>query len=61
MSPFALLEDFSRPGLDYFHALDRIDYWLSQILGCDVDVIEEPLQRDRFQREIDRDLLLAFC
>jgi hypothetical protein len=33
---------------------------LSEIFGCKVDVIEEPVRKKRFQAEIDRDRTLAF-
>lgn len=53
-------EDFSEPGLDYLHRLDDLEGQLSGILGCKVDVIEEPVRKKRFQTEIDRDRTLAF-
>lgn len=55
-----LREGFSRPGLDYIRSLDKLDLTLSTILGCPVDVVEEPVRKPRFQREIDRDRVLAF-
>jgi predicted nucleotidyltransferase len=51
---------FSEPGLDYISRLDALEHRLSEILGCRVDVVEEPVRRERFQREIDRDRALAF-
>ncbi len=53
-------ENFSEPGLDYIGRLDALEHHLSEILGCKVDVIEEPVRKERFQREIDRDRALAF-
>lgn len=53
-------ENFSEPGLDYFSRLDDLEERLSKILGCKVDVVEEPVRKDRFQREIDRDRAFAF-
>lgn len=53
-------EDFSAPGLDYLSRLSDLEERLSGILGCKVDVIEEPVRKQRFQREIDRDRALAF-
>jgi predicted nucleotidyltransferase len=52
--------NFSAPGLDYISRLDDLESFLSGILGCKVDVIEEPVRKERFQREIDRDRALAF-
>ena len=53
-------ENFSKPGLDYFSRLNELEYRLSEILGCEVDVVEEPVRKPRFQREIDRDRAIAF-
>jgi hypothetical protein len=53
-------EGFSAPGLDYFGRLRELEGRLSGILGCKVDVIEEPVRKRRFQSEIDRDRALAF-
>jgi predicted nucleotidyltransferase len=55
-----LSETFSAPGLNYFHRLDELEGRLSGILGCKVDVVEEPVRKKRFQTEIDRDRTLAF-
>ena len=53
-------EGFSAPGLDYFSRLSELEGRLSGILGCKVDVIEEPVRKRRFQTEIDRDRAIAF-
>ena len=53
-------DSFSKPGLDYISRLDDLEQRLSGILGCKVDVVEEPVRQQRFQREIDRDRALAF-
>jgi uncharacterized protein len=55
-----LSENFSTPGLDYFSRLRDLEGRLAAILGCKVDVIEEPVRKKRFQTEIDRDRALAF-
>jgi predicted nucleotidyltransferase len=55
-----LSEEFSAPGLDYLGRLAHLEQRLSEMLGCKVDVIEEPVRKERFQREIDRDRALAF-
>ena len=55
-----LAESFSQRGLDYFSRLDQLERHLSRILRCRVDVVEEPVRKDRFQREIDKDRVLAF-
>jgi predicted nucleotidyltransferase len=53
-------DNFSERGLDYIGRLDDIEERLSGILGCKVDVVEEPVRKQRFQREIDRDRAVAY-
>ena len=53
-------EGFSAPGLNYLRRLSELEGRLSGILGCKVDVIEEPVRKKRFQTEIDRDRAIAF-
>jgi len=53
-------ESFSKRGFDYFSRLDDLERRLSEILGCKVDVVEEPVCKERLQREIDRDRTVAF-
>jgi predicted nucleotidyltransferase len=53
-------ENFSTPGLNYISRLGELEGRLSGILGCKVDVIEEPVRKKRLQTEIDRDRALAF-
>lgn len=53
-------ESFSARGLDYFRRLSELEGKLAGILGCKVDVVEEPVRQKRFQAEIDRDRALAF-
>jgi uncharacterized protein len=55
-----LAKSFSRGGFDYFGRLEALEQYLSQMLGCKVDVVEEPVGKQRFQMEIDRDRALAF-
>jgi uncharacterized protein len=53
-------ENFSAPGLNYFSRMSELERRLSGILGCKVDIVEEPVRKKRFQTEIDRDRALAF-
>jgi uncharacterized protein len=53
-------KDFSRPGFDYFSRLSELERRLSEILGCKVDVLEEPVRKLRLQSEIDKDRAIAF-
>jgi len=55
-----LTASFSAPGLDYISRLEDLEHRLSEILACEVDVVEEPVRKERFQREIDRDRACAF-
>jgi hypothetical protein len=55
-----LSENFSAPGLNFLCRLSQLEGHLSGVLGCKVDVIEEPVRKKRFQTEIDRDRALAF-
>ena len=55
-----LAETFSHGGFDYFGRLEELEQQLSQLLGCKVDVVAEPVRRERFQKAIDRDRALAF-
>jgi predicted nucleotidyltransferase len=55
-----LAESFSTGGFDYFWQLEQLEKRLSGLLGCKVDVIAEPVRKQRFQNEIDRDRALAF-
>lgn len=50
----------SRRGLAHLERMDRIRERLSELLGCSVDVIEEPAPSPRVQSAIDRDRVLAF-
>jgi uncharacterized protein len=52
--------NFSVPGFQYLSRLHELEGRLSGILGCRVDVVEEPVRKQRFQTEIDRDRTLAF-
>ena len=53
-------ENFSERGFDYFGRMAELENLLSEILGCKVDVVEEPVHKERFQKEIDKDRTLAF-
>jgi predicted nucleotidyltransferase len=55
-----LNQAFSDDGLDYFYQLDLLEGRFRNLLNCDVDVVEEPVHKKRFQDEIDRDRALAF-
>jgi predicted nucleotidyltransferase len=51
---------FSEGGLDYFYRLDLLESRFRNLLNCEVDVVPEPVRKQRFQAEIDRDRACAF-
>ena len=55
-----LSDDFSEGGFDYFARLEDLQLRLSDLLGCRVDVVEEPVRKPQLQAEIDRDRALVF-
>jgi hypothetical protein len=55
-----LSNNFSEGGFDYFAKLEALQKRLANLLGCRVDVIEEPVRKKMLQAEIDRDRALAF-
>jgi len=50
----------SQGGFAYFGRLDDLTRRLEEILGCSVDVIAEPVRRERLHENIDREATLAF-
>ncbi len=55
-----LAEHFSSGGFDYYYQLEQLQQQLSRLIGCKVDVVPEPVRKEPFQNEIDRDRALAF-
>jgi len=55
-----LATDFSPGGFDYFYQLDQLEQRLSHLLGCKVDLVAEPVRKQGFQHQIDRDRARAF-
>lgn len=52
--------DFSAGGLAYLARVGAVRERLAQILAAPVDVIEEPVENPRLQRQIDEDRIVAF-
>jgi predicted nucleotidyltransferase len=44
-------DSFSERGLDYISRLDDLEQRLSGILGCKVDVVEEPVRKQHVRRD----------
>jgi predicted nucleotidyltransferase len=55
-----LTEDAQRGGFAYFGRIDRLRQRLESILARHVDLIPEPVQKERLRREIEKDRVLAF-
>lgn len=55
-----LNDRFSKGGLDYFWQRQQLRESLAKLLGCPVDVVEEPVRKPQLQQAIDRDRALAF-
>lgn len=55
-----LTEDPARSGFAYFGQLDNLSRRLEAILGRAVDVIAEPVQKERLRREIEKERIVAF-
>jgi predicted nucleotidyltransferase len=53
-------EDFSEGGFDYFYQLEQLQRRLRRLLRCEVDVLQEPANKQQLQNEIDRDRAIAF-
>ena len=47
-------------GLAYIGRLDELSETLSDLLGCPVDIVVEPVKAARLQRSIDEDRAIAF-
>ncbi len=50
----------SEGGFAYFGQLDALTQRLQEILGCPVDIVTEPIHKERLRRVIERDATLAF-
>ena len=55
-----LEERVYRGGFAYFGQLDTLIRRLSDILGKPVDIVAEPIQKERLRREIEEDRIVAF-
>lgn len=51
---------FSSGGFDHFGRLEALREHLAELLGCDVDLVEEPVVRPRLQRIIAEENVRAF-
>ncbi len=51
---------FSTGGFDHFGRLEELRRRLAEIVGRDVDVVEEPVRKERLRREIEAARVHAF-
>jgi predicted nucleotidyltransferase len=55
-----LTDNARNGGFAYFGRVDRLRQRLESILARHVDLITEPVQKERLRREIEKDRILAF-
>ena len=55
-----LTPDPAQSGFAYFGKIDKLSQRLEAILGRAVDVIAEPVQKERLRREIEKERIVAF-
>jgi predicted nucleotidyltransferase len=55
-----LTPEANQGGFAYFGRLDDLTRRLEEILGCSVDVITEPVHKERLRKNIEREAALAF-
>jgi len=55
-----LTEDAAAGGFAYFGRLDALSRRLASILERPVDIVTEPIRKDRLRRNIEKDRIIAF-
>jgi predicted nucleotidyltransferase len=55
-----LSDDARSGGFAYFGRIDSLTRRLGEILKRPVDVVAEPIMKDRLRREIEKDRIVAF-
>jgi uncharacterized protein len=55
-----LSDEARRGGFAYFGRIDSLSRRLAEILDRPVDVVAEPIIKDRLRREIEKDRIVAF-
>jgi hypothetical protein len=55
-----LTSDAARGGFAYFGRIDALSRRLEAILQRQVDVVAEPVRKDRLRRSIEKDRIVAF-
>src|ERR1700728_3169072 len=55
-----LSDEARREGFAYFGRLDSLNRRLQEILQRPVDIVAEPIRKERLKREIEKDRIIAF-
>ena len=55
-----LSDDFAVGGFESLRRLQALRERLREIVGRDVDLVTEPIRKDRLRRNLEQDRLLAF-
>jgi uncharacterized protein len=55
-----LSDEARQGGFAYFGRIDSLSRRLAEILERPVDIVAEPIQKDRLRREIEKDRIVAF-
>jgi uncharacterized protein len=55
-----LSDEARSEGFAYFGRLDSLNRRLREILRRPVDIVAEPIRKERLRREIERDRIIAF-
>jgi uncharacterized protein len=55
-----LTDEARQGGFAYFGRIDSLSRRLAEILECPVDVVAEPILKDRLRRAIEKDRIVAF-
>jgi len=53
-------DEVRNEGFAYFGRLDSLNRRLREILQRPVDIVAEPVQKDRLRRQIEKDQIIAF-
>ena len=55
-----LSEDFAEGGFEYLGRLDDLRERLAQLVGREVDIVTEPIRKDRLRRNVEDNRVLAY-
>jgi predicted nucleotidyltransferase len=55
-----LSDDFARGGFEYIGRLEDLRQRLRQIVGREVDIVAEPIRKERLRRNVEEERVLAF-